>query len=79
MAKYDEEVGDLEQAAAMIGIEEGAVLEHGITVVYYFDDQGERQFGWVTHGTPKVDQTLGALTVLEHALVWEAMRGEDDD
>ena len=62
-------MSDLRIAAELAEVDEKCIPEHGLTVVQFIDPDGAPSFLWTIHGEPRIQETLGLLTTLEHALV----------
>lgn len=59
---------NLEAAAAIVKVPEGAVPEYGIVVVSYLDSEGEPKFGIQTCGDGNYTSIVGLMQMAGHYL-----------
>ena len=64
-------------AAKLIELPEGSLPEHGITILAYLAEDGTREFGWCTHGDPMLGETIGLITLANHAIIHSAEEDEE--
>ena len=68
---------NLPEAAALLDLPDGVIVEHGITVISYLDENGRQNYGWTIHGDPLTSTTLGLLVIVEHTLALALSRDAD--
>lgn len=59
-------------AARLVDVPDGSVVEFGITVVSYLDEEGESMFGFKVHGDPAYSTVVGLLHMVAFELIREA-------
>lgn len=58
--------------------EEGGVIIHGLVLISYFTSEGEETWAYATLGEPRVHNSLGLLSVAEHAIASQIETNEID-
>ena len=70
-ASYEEEFSGIVAETSM-GLDEGAVVNHTIFIVSYFDAEGQERYAYHTQGDSSVSAILGLVELVKGRMLAEA-------